>query len=86
MEVFVGQSNTEEFKQLAEDYGIFVTKTGDGQLKVESHIDWITSLMVYPTSKKLMVQSNQGQEVLQFKNMSLLMFTLKAFVYPVEEE
>lgn len=79
-------NSTETFKQLAEDSGMFIIETGIGQLKVESHLDWVTSLMVYPTSKKLMVQSKEGQEVLQFKNMSLLIFVLKAFVYRVEEE
>jgi hypothetical protein len=82
----VEQSNTEVFKQLAEDSGMFVTETGKGQLKVESHNNWVTSLMVYPTSKKLMIQSKEGQEVLQFNNMRLLVFVLSAFVYPIEEE
>jgi hypothetical protein len=82
----VDNSNTEAFKQLAEDSGMFVTETGAGQLKVESHLAWVISLMVYPTSKKLMIQSKEGQEVLQFNNMSLLIFVLMAFIYPVEEE
>ena len=76
----------EAFKQLAEDSGMFVTETAKGQLKIESHNDWVTSLMVYLSSKKLMIQSKEGQEVLQFKNMSLLIFVLMAFVYPTEEE
>jgi hypothetical protein len=76
----------ETFKQLAEDSGMFVAETAVGQFKVESQNDWVTSLMVYPTTKKLMIQSKEGQEVLQFKNLSLLIFVLNAFVFPIEEE
>lgn len=76
----------EAFKQLAEDSGMVVTQTAPGQLKVESANAWVTSIMVYPTSKKLMIQSKEGQEVLQFKNLSLLIFVLMAFVYPTEED
>lgn len=76
----------ETFKQLAEDSGMFVTETAKGQFKIESQNDWVISIMVYPTSKKLMIQTNEGQEVLQFKNMSLLIFVLMAFVYSIKNE
>jgi len=82
----VEQNSAETFKQLAEDSGMFVTETAKGQFNIESHIDWVTSLMVYATSKILMIQSKEGQEVLQFKNINLLIFVLMAFVYPTEEE